>query len=173
MTKDIQKVLNDMEARIISAVKQELNSTSRDENKYQNKLHNTRLLLKNYRKFKKHTDQSEFTTQNLIDSELLEMLSSGDNDDIYINSILRTKERTAKMLNYITKVLEFNVSYTQGRRSEHNRALTLKMAYIDGLSQSKIAEKLQVDDRTVRRYIEEGIPDIAPLMFGIDGVKLS
>ena len=163
----MKKALQEMEARIIATVKAK---------KYEKKLHNTRLLLKNFRKFQKHSEQAEFTAGSLVDDELLEMLDidfDDKHDELYIKSILRTKDRTAKMLNYIRKVLEFNVTYTQDKQSEQNRAVTLKLIYVDGKTQSQVADELGVDDRTIRRYIEDGITDVAPLMFGIDGVKLS
>lgn len=175
MSEEMKKALEEMEARIIATVKQEMNQEVVKTRKYEKKLHNTRLLLKNFRKFKKHSDQADFTAVSLIDDELLEMLDidfEDKHDELYIKSILRTKERTAKMLNYIQKVLEFNVTYTIGNKTEHNRALTLKLIYVDGMTQSQVADKLGVDERSIRRYIEDGVSDVAPLMFGIDGIKL-
>ncbi|WP_053983413.1 sigma factor-like helix-turn-helix DNA-binding protein [Niameybacter massiliensis] len=175
MSEGLQKELKAMEERIIATIKQELTPEAREEKRYTKKLHNTKLLLKNYKKFKMHADQAEFTAQNLINNDLIEILGEDyeqDHDEMYIKSILKTKERTAMMLNYITNVLEFYV-YSSNNKTNINRAITLKMAYLEGCTQSEIAKELEVDERTVRRYIEEGIKDVAPLMFGIDGVKLS
>lgn len=180
MNEELKKALDDMKISIIreikSEIKREVSFDKIEARRHEQKLHNTKLLLKNYRKFKKHVDQAEFTAASLIDEELLDMLEikyETKADETYLKSILRTKARTAKMLTYIINVLEFNVYQNKGRKKEQNMALTLKLFYIDGLSQSKIAEKLDVDDRTVRRYLEEGPLQIAPLMFGVDGLKLS
>lgn len=176
MSEELQKELKAMEERIIASIKQELTAEVREEKRYTKKLHNTKLLLKNYKKFKKHTDQAEFTAKSLLDDDLLDMLGEDyekNHDELYIKSILRTKERTARMLNYISRVIEFYIYSTQDNTVENNRAITLKMTYLEGITQSEIASKLHVDERTVRRYIEDGIKDVAPLMFGIDGVKLS
>lgn len=176
MSEELQKELKAMEERIIATIKQELTPEAREEKRYTKKLHNTKLLLRNYKKFKKHADQAQFTAQALIDNEIVEILGEEyeqNHDEMYIKSILKTKERTAMMLNYISKVIEFNIFSTQDKPTENRRAQVLKMVYIENMSIKDVAKKLSVVSRTVDRDIEQGIEDIAPLMFGIDAVKLS
>lgn len=174
MSNEIQKALGEMEARIIAVVRQELNPKEVEEKRYAKKLHDTKLLLKNYNKFKKHADQSDITIKSLIDEELLDMLGEEyEHDEQYIYSIIRTKERTVKMLYHINRVLEFFEYSTKEEYRLNRIAKVLIMKYIENKSQSEIAMLLSVDDRTVRRDIDEGIEEIAPLLFGIDGVKLS
>lgn len=174
MNEELKKELTEMEARIIAAVRQQESRESKEEIRYEKKLHNTKLLLKNYKKFKKHTDQAEFTVRHLIDDELLDMLGEKyEHDEQYIQSIIRTKERTAIMLNHIRKVLEFYEYSTRENETENRRARVLIKAYIENKSQSNIAKETGTEERTVRRDIEYGIKEVAPLMFGVDGLCLS
>lgn len=175
MSEELQKALKEMEDRIIATVKEELNPVRREDKRYKNKLHNTKLLLKNYSKFQEHCDTAQFTAKNLIDSELLDMLEDESTDQVYIQSILRTKERTAIMLNHIRSVLDYYTFLAEKNNDEPHirRCKVLHYMYIDKIKPEQIAEKLNINDRTVWKDINKAVEEISPLLFGIDGLKLS
>lgn len=144
-----------------------------EEKRYEKKLHNTQLLLKNFRKFKKHADQAEFTVSSLIDEKLLESINIEFSDDTeYIKSIMRTKARTATMLNHIIRVLDFYEFSSENGSVDERAAKALKMKYIQNMKIDDMAIELCVDKRTVDRDIKRGIEEISPLLFGIDGMRL-
>lgn len=64
-------------------------------------LHNTKLLLKNYNHLKQHVeDVNGDITQKLNELEYEK------DDEVFINSMIKTKMRTAKMLAYVDESLE-------------------------------------------------------------------
>lgn len=173
----INKRLDEMEKKIIAVVKQELTKEKIEVKRYNKKLHNSKLLLRNYKRFQTHCTESQFTATQLIDSELIEMIKDADNIDdnnIYIESILRTKERTAIMLNHIKRVLDFYMYTAESSEQEpyRRRAKVIKYKYIDGKGNEEIAARLNIHTRTVDKDIDKAIAEISPLLFGIDGIKL-
>lgn len=175
MSEELQKALREMEDRIIATVKEELNPVKREDKRYKNKLHNTKLLLKNYSKFKEHCDSAQFTAKNLIDNELLDMLEDDSNDQVYIQSILRTKERTAIMLNHIKNVLDYYTFLAEKNNDNANarRCKALHYMYIDKMKLEQIADALNINERTVWKDVNRAVEEISPLLFGIDGLKLN
>ena len=181
MSEEIRQALEEMESRIIAAVKQELNFKTRKEKERKQVFHNTKRLLKNYGKFVEHYKQTEFVAESLIDGELLDVIYDKLDDedsnvagDVYIKSLFRTKERTAIILNHITKSLDY---LGEMARAEHNGkkqriANVLKMMYIEGMTAEEIAEILSVDRSTVFKDLNTGVEELSPLLFGIDGLKL-
>lgn len=179
MSEEMKKALEEMEARIIAAVKQELDPKARREKERKQVFHNTKRLLKNYSKFVEHYNQTQFVASTLIDEDILEIidykLEDDQVDDTYIKSLFMTKERTSKILNHINNMLEyFEKSAVASNNSKKQRVSTvLKMAYIDGMKYEDIATELHIDKATVCRDINMGIEEMSPLLFGIDGVKLN
>lgn len=176
MDEQILRYLEGMEQRIIAVVRQELNETNRENKRYDKKLHNSKLLLRNYKRFKVHCTEAQITATQLVDKELLDMIKEGEQaeDTVYINSIMRTKERTAIMLNHIKRVLEFYMYTAENSNDEQlkRRAKVIQYKYIKGQKDEEIADKLHIHPRTVGKDIDKAVPELSPLLFGIDGVKL-
>ncbi|PHV71901.1 hypothetical protein CS063_00010 [Sporanaerobium hydrogeniformans] len=180
MSEEIEVLIKQVEKRVILAIRNELGQETREkreEKRYEGKVHNTKLLLRNYKKFKAHCIESQFTAKSLIDKELLEMIRDADNADdnrVYIESIMRTKERTAIMLNHIKRVLDF-YEYTASESNDDafkRRAKALNYKYIKGMTNNEIADKLTIHPRTVDKDIDRAVQEVSPLLFGIDGIKL-
>lgn len=178
MNQELEKVLKDMENRIIAAVKQELDPKVRKEKERKQVFHNTKKLLRNYGKFVEHYNQTEFVASTLIDEDILEIINyrlDDDNiDDTYIKSLFKTKERTAVILNHINKALDF---FDKSANEEHNAkkqrvAKVLRMTYVDGMKAEDIAMELHIDKSTVFKDINSGAIEISPLLFGIDGLAI-
>lgn len=75
------------------------------------RLHNTRLLLKNYRLLKRHTAGAIYNAKQAKEKEsaasILDGLESYTRDDsLYIESIKRSQERTLIILAHIEKMLD-------------------------------------------------------------------
>lgn len=172
----IRSLLEAMETRIIAAVKQEIDVEHVNEKRFNNNLHNTKLLLKNYSTFQEHCENAQFTAKSLIDDDLMDLLIDKSGiDDVYIKSILKTKERTAIMLNHIKRVIDYYEYLGESNCDEAHtrRSKVLKLMYIDKHKADKIAKMLDVDKRTVWRDRDKAIEEISPLLFGIDGVKMA
>ncbi|WP_244943841.1 hypothetical protein [Siminovitchia fortis] len=152
----------------------ENHKNQQEKKKHDRRLRNIKLLLRNYRSFKKHCEDVRLEI-NILDEKLeLEYL---DSNEFKIESIKRSKEKTLAMVRYIDKVLTvYKVMCEQsGDPEEIRRYQTIHQFYIsDGkMTADEIAAWHTVAKRTVYRDIEKACKALAVLMFGVDGVKFS
>jgi hypothetical protein len=73
--------------------------------RYDRRLRNTRLLLREYRKLMIHREESVKSNKRAIDS-LDELEDECFTSSLYIESISQSKERTAIIISHIDKMLE-------------------------------------------------------------------
>ncbi len=144
-------------------------------------LRNTEILLKNYHSFKDHIENAIFTKEQLEDNDVSELiddlynkLESDDLDEsTYIQSILRTKQRTQIILEHIQNAINFYESQSVNWPEEKQRKLkVLKEIYINGKRPDEVAADLNYSVKTIFRDKKEAIRDLSTLLFGIDGVRL-
>lgn len=158
---------------------QEYNKTKK---RYDRRLRNTRLLLKNYRGLAAHNriankSINKVSQENAID--LLDDIESIDDEEQYVQAISRTKIRTMIIIKHIDKVLRY---YENICNSEGNSALR-KYRIIESLFINKfendiaptyeeIACQLSISTKTVARDVQDAIKDLSILLFGVDGIRL-
>lgn len=144
-------------------------------NKYDRRLRNTEMLLQNYNNFKKHAQDAVYTEikEEGIDEDL-----DYDNEieDLFINSILKTKKRTEIMLKHIDSCIEYySYKCLASEKSDVQRRIqVIKMLYIneDTMSYEEISEELDCSTKTINNTKKAAIKELSVLIFGIDGVKL-
>ena len=140
------------------------------------RLHNTRLLLKNYKLFCKHAENAVFEAEQLDESvyDILDMMER-NTSNVFVDSIKSSVMRTAALVQHIEVMLGLYRTYCEGSRKpeDSRRWRIIEARYIadDEKSVMDIAEQECVADRTVRRDIEVACEHLAALFFGIDGVK--
>ncbi|MCD8308907.1 MAG: hypothetical protein LUD19_03550 [Clostridia bacterium] len=147
--------------------------------RYDRRLHNTRLLLKNYRQFKKHAEGAIYNARQVKESaiDILDGLDDAmlDNGN-YVEGIKKSQQRTIIILHHIEEMLRFyKISCEQsGKPEEMRRYRTIMAMYIDDEKKTaqQIAEKENVEDRTVYKDITAAIKPISALIFGIDSLKV-
>ena len=178
MNEELQKELNEMENRLLLAINTELKPESRKAKNQQHIYHNAKKLLKNYSKFVNHHEIAQFTAGTLIDKDLIDTLNykmqDGAIDDVYIKSLIQTKERTAIMLNHINRVLDFYEYTAIKENSVKGQRLSkvVRMTYIENMTAEQISDKLNIERRTVFRDLNAALEDLGPLLFGVDAVKI-
>ena len=78
--------------------------------RYDRRLHNTRLLLKNYRLFKKHAEGAIYNAKQVRESAI-DILDGLDdtmlNDNAYVEGIKKSQQRTIVILHHIEEMLNF------------------------------------------------------------------
>ena len=81
----------------------------KERKKYDKRLQNTLLLLKNYKNLKWHIENANYIDGELRIEELIDAKIDveNDNDRMYINSILRTKKRTEIIIKHIDNCIEY------------------------------------------------------------------
>ena len=156
--------------------------------RYDRRLHNTRLLLKNYRRFRAHVEEGISSGQKGVKKpgdkrpveSAISILDDLDeysyNDSLYIESIKRSQERTAIILRHIDKMMEYyRIDCETNSTDEDIRRYKVVMAsYIDEPKPSpqEIAETFGIERRTIYRDINIAMTHLTALIFGIDGLRI-
>ena len=154
--------------------------------KYDKRLRNTRLLLKNYRSFVEHCNNAKYSVENPIKKEisknnltvqLFDDLYNLQDDAFVVSSILKSKEKTKIILDHINMCLEF---FEQKAIKTNNQEMIRRYNVIDNLyikakpmSFEQTAEQEHISTKTVNRDKNKAIQELSVLIFGIDGLDLS
>lgn len=150
--------------------------------RYDRRLHNTRLLFKNYRALKHHTlgavhtgaQANEKIEENAVD--ILEELDDERVDDrLYIESIKRSKQRTRIIIAHIDEMLRYwKIDCEQSGREEVLRRYRIVYdTFIgdDQIAAEDLARREHIEKRTVYKDIKAAMRPLSALIFGIDGIK--
>ncbi len=147
---------------------------------YDIKFKNTRLLLKNYRKFVSFCEQATVSEKELESAtveEILDKLYCAAYDEVTIvQSILASKKRTEIIMTHIKKIINFYIFDADSSKNDEKRrrAHILEDLYIKGKKQpamSVLSNRYHISERQVHRDKNIAIEEIAILMFGIDGIR--
>lgn len=140
------------------------------------RLHNTRLLLKNYRLFKKHAQNAVYEAEQLDESvyDILDMMER-NTSNVFVDSIKTSVARTATLVRHIEVMLGLYRAYCEqsGKPEDLRRWRVAKALYMDEelLSVQDLADREFVVDKTIRRDIDAICECLSALLFGIDGIK--
>ncbi len=147
---------------------------------YDIKIKNTKLLLKNYRKFEKACNQAVVTEKELESAtvdEILDKLYCSTYDEVtVVQSILASKKRTEIIMTHIKKIINFYISDADNSKNDEKsrRAHILEELYTKGKIQpamSVLAKRYHISERQVHRDKNIAVEEIAVFMFGIDGIR--
>lgn len=142
------------------------------------RLRNTRLLLRNYKLFRKHAENAVFEAGQLDESvyDILDMMERNTNIG-FVDSIKNSVARTSTLLGHIDAMLGIYKTYCEstGKPEDSRRWRALKSTYLEDESKSKydIADEEGVSDRTIDRDVAEACEHLSGLFFGIDGVRMN
>ncbi|MED4082034.1 hypothetical protein P4637_17555 [Halalkalibacterium halodurans] len=140
--------------------------------RHDNRLRNIKLLLKNYRKFKKHYEEAKQDIPKLTEALELEDLSDSE---FKIQSILANRKRTAAMVVYIDRMLEVYKDDCERASSsaEKRRYQIIHELYLtdEKKSAEEVAKGHFLNKRTVYKEVDKACKDLSALMFGVDGVQ--
>ena len=150
--------------------------------RYDRRLHNTRLLMKNYRALKHHAlgavhtgaQANEKIEENAVD--ILEELDDERVDDrLYIESIKRSQQRTRIIIAHIDEMLRYwKIDCEQSGREEVLRRYRIVYdTFIgdDKIAAEALAQREHIEKRTVYKDIKAAMRPLSALIFGIDGIK--
>lgn len=137
------------------------------------RLHNTKLLLKHYQEFKLYTDKTKGATSSRLslgEKNVLATITFGDGEEI-INSIKETTKRTVAMVQYIDKALE-TLEFMYNQEKNERDFNVLKKRYIEGWSIPKLSEFYSMHERNVYKVLDNVTERLSVLLFGIYGVDI-
>lgn len=132
------------------------------------RLHNTRLLVKNYLTLKKHIEdvKEDITIElDLLDDEGCSV------NDIWIISIARSKTRTAKMLGYLENAMEIAKKEFE-EKGESYKYKAFELYYIEKKSKEEIMKELQCSVNIPRKWSNLVIDKLNILLWGIDALGI-
>lgn len=154
--------------------------------KYDKRLRNTGLLLRNYRNFKEYCNNAIYEVKEAVKEnvktesnylEIFDEIYNMDNDTTIVQSILKAKERTSIILQHIDNCIKFyEYKALNSDNIELKRRLeVIKRLYINDKIETfeEIAKYLNISTKTVNRDRKKATEELAPLFFGVDGIKLS
>lgn len=142
------------------------------------RLHNTKLLLKNYGMLKLNKDNSIYNQNQLKESatDILNNMMNLYDDEIVIESIKRSATRTAIIVNHIEKMLELYKLYCKSSKKkwEKRRYNIIYDFYISKQPKSirQIAEQYHYSRQTIYDDINEAESALSALVFGVDGLRI-
>lgn len=144
------------------------------------RLHNTELLLKNYRMFKSHAENAVYSAQDVDEDayDIIDLMSDrGSDSEMVVESIKQSVARTVTIVSHIDAMLKLYRAYcvSAGTPEELRRWDVVSGLYIE--EQPKTIRQLATDhfctDRTIYRDVDDACEKIAALIFGIDGIRKS
>ena len=155
------------------------NQKKEQEKRASRKIHNTKLLLRNYHMLKEHAENSVFGRTQMEESalDILESMMSLYDNEIIIESIKRSATRTAIIVSHIETMLGLYAVYCEkslNRDIDMRRYEVLWDRYISDntLSVQEIAEKQHISKDSVYTDLRIGLERLAALIFGVDGLKM-
>lgn len=150
------------------------------ERQYDRRYHNTKLLLRNYRQLNEHFKNAVFEVEEAAECDetfydIMDMMSSkGYDEEIYEKSILESSVKTKIIMTHVNRMLDiYGIMCEQSDREDDKRHYrVLKAMYIDDppVTAQVIADRENVDKRTVYRDIDSAVESLTLLLFGICGI---
>lgn len=141
------------------------------------RLHNTKLLLRNYRMLKDNSENSIFGKSQMEESAadiLCSMMNLYD-DEVIVDAIKRSATRTAIMVTHIDTMIGLYQVYCEKSASDLDmrRYEVIYDMYIaeETLSVKQIAKKQNMSRESVYTDIKIAIERLSALLFGVDGLS--
>lgn len=129
------------------------------------KLHNTKLLMRNYSKLKKHIN--DISTEGFRDYFSDDIQDLVDIEDLHLNSLLRTKVRTTQMLSCVDIALgALEEDYDNKNKIDVYEAFYYY--YIHNMNYAEVANKLYTTTSTAQRWVAEVTRQLSVLLWGVE-----
>lgn len=129
---------------------------------------NTKKLMENYNRICQSVAEGVAELSGMDNGDELEEFTE---EDIFINSILKSKLRSIVMIGHIDKCLKL-LEDEECRKNTHEKYLAFKYFYLDGMTYESIAEIYGYGERTARRWITELTGILSVYLFGSDALML-
>lgn len=133
---------------------------------------NTKLLLKNYRSFVKHSKEGDDKVEITRWDDTLEELFT---EEFAVESIKKSKAKTLVMVRFMQRMLTVykGMCETSGKSEEIRRYKVIDALFIseDKMDAEQVAECHKIDVRTVYRDVNDACESLSVLIFGVDAIQ--
>jgi hypothetical protein len=147
--------------------------------RYDRRLHNTKLLLRNYRMLAAYVEEAVYTQtpedENAIDILDCMCAEAWKTEDVEIESIKRSVARTHILMEHVTSMLELyhTICELSPRPEDGRRWRVISGAYIEDPEKTfaELAKDENCDTRTIQRDMKFATEKLSALFFGLDGLE--
>ena len=142
-----------------------------EKEKIDRRLHNTDLLLRNYRTLKASYENAVYKSKEGEVTEVLEDIMTMKDDKVIVESIKTSAKRTAIMVQHIDKMLDvYRIYCSKLSEKDKRRYKIIKALYISKtpMTIAEISKKFSVSKVTVYEDIKIAKERLSSLFFGID-----
>lgn len=146
---------------------------------YDYKYHNTKLLLRNYRRLNEYYKNAVFSTDGAEEAdenfeEIMQNMGRPADEEIFVESIQKNYIATRIIMTHVNKMLEcYKIMCERSSRADDARHWrVMERLYIsdDYTTANEIAKQENIDRRTVYRDVDICVADMTALLFGIGGI---
>ena len=150
---------------------------SADKARYDKRLANVKLLLRNFRSLTAHCESSIYDAAQVGDDislqDILDMMNG--RTSFHVESIRQSVARTRIILDHVTEMISMYRIYCQlsGKPEDHRRYRVIYWLYLadEPKDASVIASEEYIDKRTVYRDVDVAVEKLTALIFGVDGLN--
>ena len=132
---------------------------------YDWKYHNTKLLLRNYRRLNAYYENAVFSTEGAEEAD----------EEIIVESIQKSYATTKIIMTHVNKMLDcYKIMCERSSRPDdarHWRVLEGLYLADSYTTAEAIAQREHIDKRTVYKDIDVCVADLTALFFGVGGIE--
>lgn len=161
-----------------------IKAVEREKKKYRKqaydwKYHNTKLLLRNYRRLNEYYRNAVFSTDSAEEAdedfeEIMMNMGRPKDEEIFVESLQKNYLTTRIIMTHVNKMLDcYKIMCERSNRQDDKRHWrVLEGLYIaeDYTTAEEIAKQEHIDKRTVYRDIDICAADMTALLFGVSGI---
>lgn len=148
--------------------------------RHDNRLHNTKLLIRNYRRLNDYYQNAVYDTVGAEDAgeDFKEIMQSfgvePDSEKLEAGSIKRNYLITRVVMSHVNVMLEVyrNECQSSQKEEDQRRWRVLNRLYLseERATAEDLAQQERIDKRTVYKDIDACVKDLAVLFFGLSGL---
>lgn len=132
------------------------------------RLHNTRLLMKNYNNLKEHISSKNENISIIVNFDDEVEIKS---DYIWLESVARSKTRTAKMMRYVDDKINF-LEKKYKEKQEYEKFRAFELLFIEEMTNEEIQEELNCSKNIPKKWTDIVIKELSILLWGIDAIGI-
>lgn len=130
-------------------------------------LHNTKMLLKNYKKIKSSIENS-ISEKNQLEQDYF---VSDSEEEVYINSIRKNKLKSVIIICHIDKALDITKSECI-RKGTPEKYDAFVSCFIENMNYEEAAEQYFTSKQSISRWVNDVTRAISIQLFGLEGLEL-
>ncbi|MDF2611459.1 MAG: hypothetical protein K0R92_2933 [Lachnospiraceae bacterium] len=130
-------------------------------------LHNTKMLLKNYNKIQNSINEA-ISEVNQLERDCI---GYDDEEEIYINSIRKSKLKSLIVIAHIDKALNL-IQAECKRKGIPEKYNAFISCMLDGMTYDEAAKDYFTSKQSISRWVNDLTKEVSIQLFGVEGIEL-